>query len=139
MGEVIQLEKITDTPWDGLPITKPGVYTGVDLDTYHHDAWLFGLEPSFSSTGLKQIIRRPSEYWCGSTFNPKKYEKERKPHLALGAAAHALILGDEVWTDRYAIRPDVYLGKKWNGNRNELPTGPRLEGSWDTLKDHGAP
>ncbi len=111
------VRRIDDTAWNGKQITKPGVYTGIDLDTYHQKIDLFdGF--SISSTGLKQVIQRPSLYWAYSPFNPKKFEKETKSHLSLGAAAHALILGDEVFGDRYAVKPTEYLSKKWNGNRN---------------------
>ena len=39
------------TPYDGQPITTPGIYSGVSMDRYHGPDLCAG--PSISSSGLR--------------------------------------------------------------------------------------
>lgn len=108
----------SERAWDGGQITKPGVYRGVPLGSYHRETKLF---PGFSisSSGLRKLIRRPSEYWATSPFNPEPDEDEPSKALDFGKAAHAILLGDEDFSAHYVIRPEVIGGKAWQGNRTE--------------------
>lgn len=105
-----------ETAWDGGQITMPGVYRGVPLDAYHRDTKLF---PGFSisSNGLRKLIRRPSEYWATSPFNPDPDDSESSKALDFGKAAHAILLGDEDFAAHYVIRPDTINGSAWQSNR----------------------
>lgn len=106
----------TEREWAGEQITEPGVYRGVPIDVYHQRTDLFdGF--SISSSGLKRVVHRPSEYWAFSPFNPDREPEERSAALNFGAAAHCLLLGDEDFAARYAIRPEELDGKPWQGNR----------------------
>ena len=109
----------SETVWDGKPITAPGVYANVPIETYHGDTKLFGGQWSISSTGIRQILRRPLEYWSTSPFNPNRYEKEPSEALEFGKAAHMLLLGEDGFAERYVLRPDEAPdGRAWNGNNN---------------------
>ncbi len=106
----------------GGQITEPGVYSGVDIERYHHDSDLFdGF--SISSSGVRSVLRRPLEYWWTSPYNPNREEPESKPSLDFGKAAHMLLLGEDGFAERYALRPAKYeddkgAWKPWNANSN---------------------
>jgi hypothetical protein len=103
--------------WDGKPITEPGVYAGLPIETYHHDTTLFGGEWSISSSGLRTIINRPLEWWYSSPFNPSRLELESSTALNFGKAAHMLLLGEQGFSEEYALRPAEIDGRPWQGNR----------------------
>ena len=102
--------------WNGEKIAVNGIYSNIPIDRYHNDTKLFdGF--SISSSGLRQVIRRPSEYWCYSPYNPNRYERESTKALDFGQAAHMLILGEEGFSSRYVLRPEVIDGGTWLGTR----------------------
>lgn len=106
--------------WDGSQITEPGVYSMVPIETYHRETKLFN-GFSVSSSGLRTILRRPLEYWYSSPYNPKAEEPEGSKALDFGKAAHMLLLGEDGFAERYALRPDKYednkgVWKPWSGN-----------------------
>lgn len=113
--------------YEGGTITEPGIYRGVPIEEYHRNTKLF---PGFSmsSSGLRQIIRRPLEYWFSSPYNPKAEEPETKRELEFGKAAHMLLLGESGFSEKYALRPEhrpddmdkpVKDRRKWSGNAND--------------------
>lgn len=108
--------------WDGKQITTDGVYSMVPIETYHRDTALFdGF--SISSSGLRTILRRPSEYWWSSPYNADAEEQEDKQALNFGKAAHMLLLGEDGFAAQYALRPAQYENDKgewkpWNANAN---------------------
>jgi hypothetical protein len=108
--------------WTGQKISEPGVYSGLDIEKYHRDPDLFdGF--SISSSGLRQLLDRPSSYWWSSPYNPDADEPESKPALDFGKAAHMLLLGEDGFAERYALRPEKYeddkgVWKPWSGNSN---------------------
>jgi hypothetical protein len=100
----------------GGKITQQGVYRGVPIDDYHGNTELFdGF--SISSSGLRQVLRRPSEYWGFSPYNPNPFEQDEKKALEFGKAAHMLLLGEDGFKERYVLRPEEIDGKAWQGNR----------------------
>ncbi|ASY62476.1 Exodeoxyribonuclease VIII [Sinorhizobium sojae CCBAU 05684] len=108
--------------YQGGQIDLRGVYAGVPIEAYHGDTSLF---PSFSisSSGLRAVLRRPSEYWAYSPYNPTPFDREEKSSLEFGKAAHMLLLGEEGFKERYSLRPATYPDEKgnekpWNGNSN---------------------
>lgn len=93
---------IIDLP-AGACVPGPGLYR-TPLEHYHSQAICPG--PSVSSSGLRRVFSEsPWAFWSQSEMNPNRYPEETRDHLSLGSAAHALILGDEVWEDNYAVRP----------------------------------
>ncbi|WP_416355522.1 PD-(D/E)XK nuclease-like domain-containing protein [Aureimonas phyllosphaerae] len=108
----------TERTWDGKTITEAGVYASVPIETYHGDTSLLN-GFAISSSGVRQVIDRPSAYWVHSPFNPARIEKESTEALNFGKAAHHLLLGEEGFSEHFAMRPDEIGGKPWQGNRTE--------------------
>ncbi|MCZ4501008.1 MAG: hypothetical protein JWQ74_3563 [Marmoricola sp.] len=108
--------------YKGGEITDNGVYRSVPIETYHSDTSLFS-GFSISSSGLRQVLRRPSEYWGYSPYNDNPFEKPEKSALEFGKAAHMLLLGEADFASRYVLRPEKYVddkgdSKPWSGNSN---------------------
>lgn len=98
---------------DGEKITEAGLYD-MPIGAYHSQC---ADGPSISSTGLRQILRSPAEYWKGSELNPNRVEEETKEAFILGRAAHHLILGEQNFAGHFVVRPDEAPdGRLWNGN-----------------------
>lgn len=97
--------------YTGGKITKPGVYAGVDIERYHRDTTLFD-GVSISSSGLRQLLSRPAEYWFTSPYNPSAEVAETSTELEFGKAAHMLLLGEKGFADRYILQPEKYPGAK---------------------------
>lgn len=93
---------IIDVP-DGQIIDKPGLYR-MSMAWYHSQCCA---GPSVSSSGLRTVITEsPYHFWMQSDLNPDRFpEKEPSDALILGRAAHALILGDEVFDDHFIYVP----------------------------------
>lgn len=118
--------------WDGESvITEPGVYSGISLDQYHGKRDLLD-GPSVSKSSLKWLLPTmggsPKAFWGRWKFNPRHIEPETSKSLDFGKAAHCLLLGDEVFDDRFTVRPthrpdDMHLPEKdrraWNANAND--------------------
>lgn len=110
----------------GGRITEAGVYRGVPIDEYHGNTDLFD-RFSISSSGLRQVLRRPSEYWGFSPYNPAPFDRPERSALEFGKAAHMLLLGEDDFATRYALRPETYPDDKgnekaWSGNSNWCKT-----------------
>lgn len=104
-------------------IGKAGIYD-IPLDEYHHDCCD---GPSISASGLVEIERTcPAKFWVESYLNPERPARETKGALALGDAAHALVLlGEAAFRKQVAVMPaDMTLrtnvGKAWVNERLEL-------------------
>lgn len=108
-------------PWDGAPISAPGIYSGVPMKVYHGPRLCDG--PSISSSGLRKMERSPLHYWDSSPYNPNGQPEEDKSAWAFGRAAHCLFLGDGSFLEEFAIRPDKWDSwrtndsKKWRGEQ----------------------
>lgn len=89
----------------GEKITAPGAYR-CGMNDYHSQAICPG--PSISSSGLRKIATgSPHAFWKTSPWNPNRYpEKPISESLILGRAAHALLLGDEVFDDLFVYVPE---------------------------------
>lgn len=104
-------------PWNGKPISAPGVYSGVPMKIYHGPNLCVG--PSLSSGGARTIFNdSPMEYHVYSPYNPAALERDDSRALVVGGAAHHLCLGEADFKKHYVVRPDEYpdakgLFKKW--------------------------
>jgi hypothetical protein len=104
-------------PWDGRPIGKPGIISGMPIDTYHSAKAC--VEPSISSSGLRRIFTAsPRHYWANSPYNPKRVDDSETDALILGRAAHHLLFGQDDFKKLFVVRPATLGGEKWNGNRS---------------------
>jgi hypothetical protein len=106
----------------GGKISEAGVYRSVPIEAYHRDVTLFD-DFSISSSGLRQVLDRPSLYWGFSPYNPTPFEQDDKKALEFGKAAHMLLLGEDTFARRYSLRPETYPDDKgaarpWSGNSN---------------------
>lgn len=127
--------------FDGKTITEPGVYRGISLEAYHNDRDLFD-GPSISKSALKWLLPphggSPKAFWGRWKWNPDHVEPKTTPALDFGRGTHCLLLGDEVFAERFIVRPDhrpddmdkpVEDRRQWNANANDCK-------AW--LKEHEA-
>lgn len=101
----------------GEQVTEPGAYY-IDIEWYHSQGVCPG--PSVSSTGIRKAeTQSPMAFWKTSELNKNRYPpKEESDSLILGKAAHALILGDEVFDDKFVYVPD---------DAPQRPTKPQID------------
>jgi hypothetical protein len=93
-------------PWDGQPISKPGVYSGVPMSAYHGDLCA---GPSVSRSGLWTIFdKSPRHYWRSSYLNPLRIETPESEAFLLGRAAHHALLGEKDFASQFVVRPDTW-------------------------------
>lgn len=120
-----------ESVWNGETITENGVYAKISLDDYHGKRDLLD-GPSISKSALKWLLPAyggsPKAFWGRWKWNPNHVEPETTKALDFGKAAHCLLLGDEVFEERFTIRPthrpdDMRLPEKeqraWNANAND--------------------
>jgi len=90
---------------DGHVIGTPGAYR-CSMAAYHSQSICPG--PSVSSTGLRKLaLQSPWAFWKTWGGNPDRYPEEKlSESKILGRAAHALILGDEVFDEHFIYVPD---------------------------------
>ena len=92
-----------EAPAEALPFPEthePGIYFGLPEDEYHAD-------PSFSSSGIKQILVSNLTFWVNSWMNPNKPPQRESEALDRGKAYHKFILeGEEAFNRCYAVAPD---------------------------------
>ncbi|HEV7433862.1 MAG TPA: PD-(D/E)XK nuclease-like domain-containing protein [Pseudorhizobium sp.] len=117
--------------YTGGTITNNGVYSHISLDDYHGKTDLLD-GPSVSKSALKWLIPThggsPKAFWGRWKQNSDHVEQESSKALDFGKAAHCLLLGDEVFSERFVVRPihrpdDMGLPEKerrqWNANAND--------------------
>lgn len=93
--------EIIDLPM-GETVTKAGLYR-TPLDHYHTQD--ICPDDSMSSGGLRDVDKNPQYFWRYSNLNPDAYVRPVNEAMIFGRAAHALLLGDEVFDDHYVISP----------------------------------
>ena len=107
--------------WDGNPISKPGIYSGVPISVYHSGRLCVG--PSISSSGLRTIFSESeAHFWDKCPLNPDAEPMEETGSLVLGRATHHLLLGEANFVQEFALRPSTYPDdpkKPWSGNSKE--------------------
>jgi len=88
----------------GQQVTEPGAYY-IDMEWYHSQEICPG--PSISSTNIRAAeTKSPRAFWKTWSGNPERYpDKGESDSLILGKAAHALILGDEVFDETFVYVP----------------------------------
>ena len=96
-------------------IGKPGVYVGVPMALYHGELCV---GPSVSSSGLRTISdESPAHYYVDSYLNPDREEQEPSEAFILGRATHCIILGDEVFSTQFIMRPEKIGTEAWQSNK----------------------
>jgi len=109
------------TPWNGQPISAPGIYSGIPMEAYHGADLCVG--PSVSSSQLRTIFGdSPMDYWIHSPLNPQRLPQPPKEAYILGRGAHHLLLGEADFAKHFTVQPETYTDaktgevKKWSGN-----------------------
>lgn len=113
---------IKATPWDGKRISKPGIYSGVPLESYHAPNICIG--PSISSSGLRDIFgenRSPKHFYSRWRGNPLYKPEPDKRHFVIGRAVHHLMLGEKFFAKLFRAQPAEYQSghgemKPWNNS-----------------------
>lgn len=95
MKDVVELTKVDAT----------GVYD-LSNEEYHGDCCA---GPSLSTSGMKQLIADPADYWLGSPFNPDREVAERKTAFSVGECAHTMILEPELLQKTISVIPNRLL------------------------------
>ena len=95
--------KVTILP-DLVPAPGPGAYR-MSMAHYHSQRCCPG--PSVSSTGIRTAaLHSALAFWKAWGGNPDRYpDRPISDSLILGRAAHALMLGDEVFDDHFIYVP----------------------------------
>jgi hypothetical protein len=94
------------SPWDGKPIAKPGLYSGVSMAQYHSGRLCAG--PSLSSSGLRTIFSKSEAHFYDRwPLNPERDPDadEETEALILGRATHHLLLGQPHFAREYIFPP----------------------------------
>lgn len=115
---------MTPIVWNGKPISRPGLYSGVPMrndagNGYHQNLCV---RPSLSSTGIKTIFNKsPAHYFKDSYLNPDAEPPKDSEAFAFGRAAHHLLLGESGFRDQFVLRPKTFRdeegkSKPWSGN-----------------------
>ena len=108
--------------WDGKPISVPGIYEGVPIETYHSGKLCVG--PSISSSGLRKIFTESeAHFWDECPLNPNRAPPKESEAFSLGRAVHHALLGEAFFTKFFVARPDKIFDPKenkdvdWHGAR----------------------
>lgn len=85
---------------------KPGIYSAIELDIedYHKH------RDSISRTPMMLFMESPFKYWA-HYLNPEAPEKKITPAMIFGSAYHTLILEPQLFSQRFAVRPEAVLLK----------------------------
>lgn len=90
-----------------------GIYFNMPEDEYHK-------EKALSSTGIKEMLQSPTNFWFNSPYNPN-YKPKKKNCLDDGKMFHCLYLeGEKVFNERYIIIPEYASDKKSRAYKNWL-------------------
>lgn len=112
--------------WDGKQITKPGMYAGIPLESYHSpdicaDAdpkrpGKFTTAPSVSSSMLRKLnpdTGSPAHFYAKWSGNPSyQPEPDDKRHFVVGRALHHLVLGEKFFAKVFVAQPEEYEDPK---------------------------
>lgn len=129
---------IKSIKWTGEQISQPGIYSHMDLSSYHHPFICAGdhllpegmkiegittYGPSISSSGLRTIFNKsPAHFYAEWGGNPKRVKRDDAEHFRVGRAVHHLMLGEKNFSKLFAIQPSEWPDehgevKPWNNLR----------------------
>lgn len=104
---------------EGTTITKPGLYRGIPLEVYHNDTTLLS-GPSVSKSSVKHLAPpngTPKRFFQHYAGNPNRIKRPSSREMDFGKAVHAILLGDEVFKDKFVIIPEKVEGETYHGNK----------------------
>lgn len=101
--------------WDGNPISKPGIYSGIPLEIYHSADICVG--PSISSTMMRSVsTKSPAHAFAKSPLNPNAEPFEASDAMNLGSALHWVVAREPGFDNRFVIKPEKWRGKAWHSD-----------------------
>lgn len=90
-----------------------GIYFNMPEDEYH-------AQEGLSSTGIKEMLQSPTNFWFNSVYNPN-YKPKKANCLEDGKMFHCLYLeGRKAFEDRYIVIPGYAEDKKSRAYKNWL-------------------
>lgn len=115
---------LTEIVWNGLPISEPGLYRGVDMPTYHGQ---LTVTPSISSSGKRKIwFESAAHYYDESYLNPNRPPEKERPHFSVGRASHhLLLLGRKGFDEEFCVRPEQW--SDWRSKDSQAWKAEMLE------------
>lgn len=124
--------------WNDETISESGCWRDIPLEQYHRKVDLLD-GPSISKSSLKWLLPAhggsPKAFWGRWAYNPARIEQEPSVALDFGKATHCLLLGDEVFDGRFAVRPEEW--KDWRTKAsNEWREEQIKAGRTIVLPDH---
>jgi hypothetical protein len=134
--------------WSGKPITVPGWYSGIPIESYHSAGICSG--PAVSSSDLRTCWKQsPAHMYARWADNPTREDKAITRAMLLGAAAHHLLLGEDQFKLKFVAQPLTYRNKvtaketawhngadyckKWNAQRAREGRTPVTQGELQTI------
>src|SRR5947199_1288943 len=111
MVKLARCSMLQSIPWDGKPISKPGLYRGIPLADYHRHDLCDAV--SVSSSLFRTIIRRSAAHaFDKAPLNPERTQEESEA-MALGRFVHKAVAG-EPFDDDCVLCPPEVGGKPYN-------------------------
>lgn len=108
------------TVWDKKPITEPGLYSEIPIETYHEQL----TEGVSVSSGVLRttFYQSPAHAYVDSYLNPDRQPRVVSEAMILGQAAHHIHLGEAHFGRHFIVRPETYPSKEgpkpWHGGSN---------------------
>lgn len=105
-----------------LPITKPGIYSSIDIEDYHSAKAVPDGEYAVSSTDLRRAWVSMAHMYDGWAHNPDRAERKPTRAMILGAVSHHILLGEDKFSTKFIAEPLEYRSLKtakmvdWNNN-----------------------
>ena len=113
----------------------PGVYFGLDDETYHAD-------PALGSTDMKRLAYSPCDYWFESVHNPMRVSKEATAAQLFGRAVHKFVLeGRDLFEAHYAPTDHSGATKAGKAEREQIEAAgktPLKREDWNRICSSGA-
>lgn len=92
-------------PWDGQPISAPGIYTGVPMATYHGRLCV---GDTASKSILWPIIEQSAAHAYLTHYSNEDREDQTTKPMLFGRASHHLILGEANFNREFIMQPSTY-------------------------------
>jgi len=93
--------------WSGKPISRPGIYSGIPIETYHSAAICNG--PAVSSTDLRTAWKKSMAHMFDQwVCNPNREPRAVSDQMILGMVAHHIFLGEDNFNSKFIGQPETY-------------------------------
>lgn len=112
LGMKARCSAMQSIPWDGKPITRPGLYRNIPLANYHQRDLCDPVR--VSSSILRTIIHKsPAHAFTNYSLNPHRDCETQTESMALGRFLHKAVAG-EPFDDDCVLCPPLVKGEPFN-------------------------